>query len=466
MKTFILNKYVQLLVGFILFFVIILTKGQDANPEKALMWKAISLAVLMIFLWLLEVIPLYVTALFPLFLASPLGILKPEDLAVSYGDSNIYLFLGGFVLAIALEKHNVHLQIAKRIINLVGNSKSQLLFGFTLSTGFISLWTSNTATALMMLPMGFAIVSAMPENEKKSKFSVLLILSIAYAASIGGAGTIISSPPNLIMASLINVDPYNANIDFIEWAKFGIPISFTFLFLMFFVFNWILGSERKDRLNLEELKLNNWTKTQLRVLLIFSIVVFLWVAKDLISKVFGFKYDDLSPAILGAVALFIVPQHGKKKPLLSWNATKKIPWGVLILFGGGIAMAKALHKNGAIDMIGKSFEAFQHLHILLIIFILVTIAVFATELISNTALTNILVPVVAFFAFNSNFSVYQLSIAVTLAASWAFMLPIGTPPNAIVFASGKVKMKDMLRYGFILNIISIILISLFSWLFL
>lgn len=467
MKTIILNKHIQLLVGIIFFFVLLFTKGQDAVPEKALMWKAISLAALMVYLWLLEVIPIYVTALFPLLFASPLGIISAKDLASSYGDSNIYLFLGGFILAIALEKHKVHLQISKRIINLVGNTKSRLLFGFTFSTGLISLWISNTATALMMLPMGFAIVAALPKEEKKSKFSMLLILSIAYAASIGGAGTLVASPPNLIMASIINVDPYNAGIDFITWAKFGIPISFAFLLLMYFAFNLLLGKERNDEIKVDNLKLSQWTKTQLRVLIIFGVVVFLWLTKDLFANYLHFKYDDLFPAMLGAIALFIVPKHNEDKPLLNWKATKNIPWGVLILFGGGIAMAKTLQQHGAIDLIAASFVKFQHLNTLFIILILVTISVFATELISNTALTNILVPVVAMFAFNSgHLSIYQLSIAVTLGASWAFMLPIGTPPNAIVFASGKVKMKDMLRYGFVLNIISIILISLFSWIFL
>lgn len=467
MKTIILNKHIQLLVGIIFFFVLLFTKGQDAVPEKALMWKAISLAALMVYLWLLEVIPIYVTALFPLLFASPLGIISAKDLASSYGDSNIYLFLGGFILAIALEKHKVHLQISKRIINLVGNTKSRLLFGFTFSTGLISLWISNTATALMMLPMGFAIVAALPKEEKKSKFSMLLILSIAYAASIGGAGTLVASPPNLIMASIINADPYNAGIDFITWAKFGIPISFAFLLLMYFAFNLLLGKERNDEIKVDNLKLSQWTKTQLRVLIIFGVVVFLWLTKDLFANYLHFKYDDLFPAMLGAIALFIVPKHNEDKPLLNWKATKNIPWGVLILFGGGIAMAKTLQQHGAIDLIAASFVKFQHLNTLLIILILVTISVFATELISNTALTNILVPVVAMFAFNSgHLSIYQLSIAVTLGASWAFMLPIGTPPNAIVFASGKVKMKDMLRYGFVLNIISIILISLFSWIFL
>lgn len=430
------------------------------------MWKSLALASLMVFLWLLEVIPIYVTALFPLLFASSLGIIDSKELASAYGDSNIYLFLGGFVIAIALEKHKVHLQISKRIINLVGNTKSRLLLGFTFSTGLISLWISNTATALMMLPMGFAIVAALPKEKRGSKFSLLLILSIAYAASIGGAGTIIASPPNLIMASIINAEPYNAGIDFITWAKFGIPVSFTFLLLMYLTFNFLLGKERKEEINMDELKLSRWTKTQLRVLFIFGVVVFLWLTKDLFNKYLGFKYDDLFPAMLGAIAMFIVPKHNENKPLLNWKATKNIPWGILILFGGGIAMAKTLQHHGAIDMIAASFEKFKHLNTLFIILILVTISVFATELISNTALTNILVPVVAFFAFSSELSVYQLSIAVTLGASWAFMLPIGTPPNAIVFASGKVKMKDMLRYGFILNIISILLITLFAWLFL
>lgn len=464
MKTIILNKYIQLLIGLVIFFTLLFTKGQD--PTSGLMWKSIALAVLMVFLWLLEVIPIYVTALFPLLFANTLGIITSKDLASSYGDSNIYLFLGGFILAIALEKHKVHLQIAKRIINLVGSTKSKLLFGFTFSTGLISLWISNTATALMMLPMGFAIVAALPK-EDRGKFSMLLILSIAYAASIGGAGTIIASPPNLIMASIINADPYNAGIDFITWAKFGIPISLTFMLLMYLTFNFLLGKERKDEINMDELKLSRWTKTQLRVLMIFGVVVFLWLTKDLFKLYLNIEYDDLFPAMLGAIAMFIVPQHNNEnKPILNWKATKNIPWGVLILFGGGIAMAKSLHQHGAIDMIAASFEKFQHLNLFFIILILVTISVFATELISNTALANILVPVVASFAVTSEMSVYQLSIAVTLGASWAFMLPIGTPPNAIVFASGKVKMKDMLRYGFILNIISVILISLFAWLFL
>jgi solute carrier family 13 (sodium-dependent dicarboxylate transporter), member 2/3/5 len=464
MKALITNKLVQLLIAFLLASFILITKGQSG--EDALMWRSIALAVFMVFLWLLEVIPIYVTALFPLVFSSVLGILTPKDLAIAYGDSNIYLFLGGFILAAGLEKHKVHVQLSKRVIKFVGNTKGRMLLGFTFSTGFLSMWISNTATALMMLPIGFAIMKTLPKDKDHSKFSLFLVLSIAYAASIGGVGTLIGSPPNLIMAALINQEPYNAGIEFMDWAKFGIPFALVFLFVMYLTFRFFLGKESNEVIDLKDIEVQAWTKNQLRVIGVFGVVVFLWMTKEFNQTYLNFTYTDVFPAMLGAVALFIVPQDGKPKPLLNWKATRKLPWGVLLLFGGGIAMASALQQHGAIALIAESFAFFQNMPFVVILLILVTISVFATELISNTALTNILVPIVASFALSAHLPLVPLSIAITLGASCAFMLPIGTPPNAIAFASGKVKMKEMVRYGMVLNIISIILITLLSWLFL
>lgn len=464
MNILIRDKRIQLLAGLLLASGIIVVKG-ISGPD-ILMWRTVALTVLMVYLWLLEVIPIYVTALLPLAMSSVLGILTPKDLALAYGDTNIYLFLGGFILALGLEKHRIHLQISQRIIRIVGNTKSRLLLAVILSTGIISMWISNTATALMMLPIGMAILKARPEHERQSRFGVLLVLSIAYAASIGGAGTLIGSPPNLIMAALVNQAPYHANIDFVSWAIVGIPFSLIFLFILFMVFRLRLGKEGTEKIELDNLTVEPWSANQLRVVTIFSVVVLLWLTKDISAALFHFSYTDVFPSMLGAVLLFIIPRANKRKPLLSWKSVRNIPWGILLLFGGGIAVASALQKHGVIALIADSFSLFTTLPIVVILLIVVTISVFTTELVSNTALTNILVPIVVAFALASHLSVAQLSIAVTLGASWAFMLPVGTPPNAIAFASGAVTMKDMIRNGLILNIISVILITVLTSLFL
>jgi len=470
MKFILSNRLLHLLVVLTFFFGLLFFKGQRIDGEHFLMWRAIALASLMVFLWLFEIIPIYVTALLPLLLSAPLGLSTSKEIAACYGDSNIYLFLGGFILAIALEVHSIHNQIAQRIIRIVGNTKSRLLLGFILSTGFISMWISNTATALMMLPMAMAIVSSLPSEQQNNRFSIFLILSIAYSANIGGVGTLIGSPPNLIMVAIINGDPYNANIDFLSWAKIGVPVAVLFLFILFMLFNFFLGKNRKDVININNVEYSRWTSSQKRVLTIFGFTVFLWISKGLFSNYLHIHYDDLFPAMLGGILMFVVPikkqNNNTYKPLISWSDTQKIPWGVLILFGGGIAMAKMLQQHGVFDKIVESFVYFEHFPLVVITLILATIAVFATELISNTALTNILVPLVAVFAIQANLPIEQLSFAITIAASWAFMLPIGTPPNAIVFASGKITIKQMAFYGFLLNIIGVMLLTFLCWLIL
>jgi len=468
MKSFFAHRLVYLFIGLIGFVSLLIVKGRADEHTDFLMWRSMAMAFLMIYLWLFELIPIYVTALLPLLMGGVLGIGTSKEIASCYGDSNIYLFLGGFVLAIALEQHGVHLQIARRIIGFVGNTKSRLLLGFIVSTGCISMWISNTATALMMLPMAMAIVSTLPIDQQNSRFSTLLTLSIAYAANIGGVGTLVGSPPNLIMAAIINGEPYNAHIDFLSWAKIGMPVAIVFLFLLYVLFSCFLRDERKDTITIDSFESSAWTPSQKRVLIIFACTVFLWMSKGLFASYLGFHYDDLFPAMLGGIALFVVPMKSDQKqnyqPLLRWEATQKIPWGVLLLFGGGIAMAKTLQQHGVFDKIVATFVYFQHLPIVWIVLILATISVFATELISNTALTNIFVPLVAIFALQFGLPIDQLSYAVTIAASWAFMLPIGTPPNAIVFASGKITIKTMVFYGFLLNVVGVLLLTFLCWL--
>jgi sodium-dependent dicarboxylate transporter 2/3/5 len=455
-----MKNWKSLILGFGLFLsaiVVLLTGGKD------LLWNSVALGGLMIYLWVFEVIPIYVTALLPLVLAVPLGILDGTDLAKAYGNSNVYLFFGGFVLALALEKWNIHEQVARGIIHLVGKSKTRILLGFLLATGLLSMWISNTATALMMLPMATAVIHALPKSEAHSKFPLYLLLSVAYAASVGGMGTLVGSPPNVQMASILEQN-YGIEVGFFDWMKVALPISITMLLAIFVFFYFMLGKERHGNNDDFVLHKEPWNRDQIYVLLIFGAVVILWSFRELFNQI-GIPYKDEGPAVLGAVMLFILPGTNKK-PFLSWKDTEKLPWGILILFGGGLALAAMFEKNGVITELTKSFEQFNHLPFYLILIIVVSIAIFATEIMSNLALVTVFIPLIAQFALQSDYSIIQLCLPLTMAASCAFMLPVGTPPNAIVFATGQVHINQMAKVGFVLNIIGVVLVTVFSLLLL
>jgi len=425
---------------------------------------SLLLAGLMVVLWISEWIPVYLTALFPLLFAVPMGLLTPKDLAQCYGDANIFLFFGGFVLALGLEKWGVHEQIARRIIAVVGDKKSNILLGFILSSGMISMWISNTATALMMLPMAIAVIEAMPPSHRHSRFSVFLMLSIAYASNIGGVGTLIGSPPNTQMASILS-ESFQVEISFFDWMKIGMPLAILLLLLMFLIFNMLLGAERKDVHDLHFHTLP-WTKAQKRVLWIFSMVAFLWIFREVFVG-WGINYRDENAAILGALAMFLMPSgDGQKEKILRWSDTEKLPWGILLLFGGGLALAAVLEKNGVLQFLAQSFESFDGIGLTAAVLMLTTLAIFISEVLSNLAMVTLFVPVVGIFANQTGLPLVPMAMALTLGASLAFMMPVGTPPNAIVFGSGYLRIKDMMRFGFILNLISLALISLFVILFL
>lgn len=433
-----------------------------ATGGKSSQWNALALGGLMIVLWVFEVVSIYITALLPIVLAIPLGLLTKDDLALCYGNNNVHLFLGGFVMALALEKWHVHEQIARRILTIMGDTKPRILLGFLLSTALLSMWISNTATALMMLPIAVAIVESMPKEHQKSKFSLFLMLSIAYAASIGGMGTLVGSPPNTQMASILE-NNFNITVDFWTWMKIGIPVSLTLIIALFGVFYFMLGDERKDRHDFH-LEKKPWTAEQLRALAIFGVVIILWSFRELITSVTGFDYKDESAAILGAIAMFIVPGKSEKTPLLVWKDTEKLPWGILLLFGGGMALATIFEKNGIVEKISEIFEKYSHFPLIVILLVIVIIGIFVTEVMSNLALVTILTPIVAVFAQQSGYDILQLCIPLTLAASCAFMLPVGTPPNAIVFSSGMIKIHQMAKIGFIINIISVLIVTAFAFL--
>ncbi len=457
-------KSIIIALGFIIFGSIILSTG-----GKSLFWNAISMAGLMIYFWIFEVIPIYLTALFPIILAAPLGLLDVDGkvdsniLAKSYGNNMIFIFLGGFMLALALEKWNIHLQIARAILRIVGNTKSKIILGFLLSTGLLSMWVSNTATALMLLPMALAVIKSLPSEEQNSRFSLFLLLSIAYGSSIGGIGTIVGSPPNLQMASILS-NQFKIEVDFIQWFIIGFPLCILMLSACYLFFYIALGRERNKKIDSFSMEKEPWTKTQFKVLAVFLVFVILWSFKDLIALA-GITYSDESVAIFGTVLLFLIPVD-RTKNLIEWSDTSKLPWGILLLFGGGLAMADALAKGGVIKWLSESFVDLNNFPYYLILLILIASAVFATEVISNLALVTILIPIIGAFANEYGHPIIQLSFAITFGASLAFMLPIGTPPNAIAFSSGHIKFNQMAKVGFILNIISITLIFLISYFFL
>lgn len=457
MKIFNWKRWLSLLGVLAFLSILFFTHG------KSLFWNATALGGLMIFFWIFEVVSIYITALFPLILAVPLGLLSTSDLAEAYGNGSVYLFFGGFILALGLEKWKVHEQIARRIVSLVGNSKPRILLGFLLSTGMLSMWISNTATALMMLPMAIAVIQAMPIDQQKSKFSVFLLLSIAYAASIGGMATLVGSPPNTQMASILEQN-YDISISFFDWMKIGIPLSLTLLLAVFAYFYFALGKERNE---IHDIRLEKkpWTVDQFRALAVFGLVVILWSFRELIIDATGFSYKDESAAIFGGILLFIIPSKSQKKPILEWEDTEKLPWGILLLFGGGLALAKMLEKGGVVNEITNVFSSFQNVSITVMIIAVVLIAIFATEIMSNLALVTIFVPIVAAFALKSGYPILELCLPLTLAASCAFMLPVGTPPNAIVFSSGLIKIHQMAIIGLILNIIATTIICLFAFLY-
>ena len=436
--------------------------GYTEDPK---LFKAISLGALIVYLWLLEPIPIYVTALLPLIFGVPLELISMEQLAGAYAHKFVYLFLGGFMMALAMEKWDVHKQIALRILSTVGSSKTRVLLGFIFSTGLLSMWISNTATTLMMLPMAMAIVANL-EHQSKSKFPLYLLLAIAYSASIGGMGTLVGSPPNSTMAGVLS-EVYGVDISFWDWMKIGLPLSILMLTILFLFFYWRLRGEHKGDKIKVDLEKKKWTKNQLKVIGVFTLVVLLWIFRKQITGINDGKFiqfGDENVAMLGTLLMFLIPAK-KGEALLVWKDTKKLAWGILLLFGGGLALAKMLDINGAINAVAVLFQEFREFSLIWILLVVVAISIFGTEIMSNTAMVSVFIPVIAQFCVNNNIPLMALCMPVALAASCAFMLPAGTPPNAIVFSSGELSIAQMARTGFWLNVIGVLVVTLFSLLF-
>jgi sodium-dependent dicarboxylate transporter 2/3/5 len=439
--------------------------------------KAVSVAILMVTWWLTEALPLPAVALIPLVLNPLLKIGTMEETARAYSNPVVFLFMGGFMIGLAIEKWHLHKRIAMHIVKRTGTSGNRIILGFILATGFISMWLSNTATTMMMFPIALSVIAVMKEHEQAGtnmrNFSLALMLVIAYASNIGGMGTIIGTPPNVAFVGIIE-KKYNYTIQFIDWMIVCIPQVIILLAALYYVLvKWMFPNgikssrEANNFINTEIHGLGKLSIPEKRVLFIFLITALLWITKDLINQLNLIKLDDNMIAVMGALALFATPSgtrnNGKKIMVLEWEDTTKMAWGILLLFGGGLAMAGSLEKAGVMNQVGMWLAGFSGNSGFILVLMVVIVSIFLSELMSNVAQVIVLAPVLASLSDALHLDPLLLGIPMTLAASAAAMMPMGTPPNAIVFSSGLIRLKDMIRAGFVMNIISIIIITLFSW---
>lgn len=469
------NKYkISLLSGIVLSLAAYLFNpfGLDATANKA-----VAVAILMITWWISEALPMPAVALIPLVLLPLFNISSMEEVAKAYSNPVIFLFMGGFMIGLAIEKWNLHKRIALRIVQKTGTSGNRIILGFIIATAFLSMWLSNTATAMMMFPIALSVIAVMKDHQQQgtslANFSLTLMLVVAYASNIGGIATIIGTPPNVAFVAFIE-KKYNYDIQFVDWMLLCTPIAILLLVALYFILvKWMFPSrisnstEANQYIHNEIKALGKMSVSEKRVLVIFIGTALLWITKDLLNQIGWFKLNDSMIALIGALFLFATPA-GKKsddKPamLLTWTDTSKMAWGILLLFGGGIALANSLEQVGVMAQVGQWLAGFSNMHGLLLVLLIVVICIFLSEVMSNVAQVIVLAPVLASLADALQLDPLLLGIPMTLSASAASMMPMGTPPNAIVFSSGYIKLKDMIKAGFVMNIISIVLITLFCW---
>jgi len=424
--------------------------------------------------WITEAIPIAVTALLPLVLFPLAGGLDLAATSASYGHKYIFLYMGGFIIAIAIEKWNLHKRIALNIINFIGSDVRKIILGFMVATAFLSMWISNTATAVMMLPIGMAIIKQLKDNpdtivDENQTFGKALMLAIAYSASIGGVATLIGTPPNLVLAGVV-LDTYGYEITFMQWFSFGLPISVVLLFICWkyltryaFHFKEIEFPGGKQEIKRQLKQLGQLSYEEKMVASVFAFTAFCWISRSFLLQKLLPALDDTIIAVFFAIVLFLIPAKNKREQLINWEEAVKMPWGIILLFGGGMALAKGFEVSGLAVWIGSQMTALSGLPILVLILVLVAAVNFLTEITSNLATTAMLLPILAPLALAIDVHPFVLMVAAAVAASCAFMLPVATPPNAVVFGSGYLRIPDMVRKGFFMNLISIFIVGLFVY---
>lgn len=443
------------------------------NDANAILASTLWIAVW----WITEAIAIPATALLPIILFPLTGGLSLSETTASYGHKYIFLFIGGFILAITIEKWNLHKRIALNIIKLVGANINRIILGFMVATAALSMWISNTATAVMILPVGMAIITQLQDNPKTKKdenliFGKALMLAIAYSASIGGMATLIGTPPNLVLAGVVE-NTYHTEITFAQWFIFGFPISLILLFMCWiyltrFAFKFKQKEFPGGRMEIEKQlqELGKLTYEEKLVLGIFGLTAIAWISRSFLLVKLSPAIDDTIIAIVASILLFLVPSSTKINPLITWEDAVRLPWGILLLFGGGMALALGFETSGLAPWIGDQLTSLVGISIFILLLILIAAVNFLTEITSNLATTAMLLPVLVSLATIINIHPYILLVSATVAASCAFMLPVATPPNAVVFGSGYLKIEDMVKKGIWMNIISILVLTVFVYYFL
>ena len=455
-------------IAFLLIYFFVESPG--LNPEAKAM---LALTVWMAIWWITEALPIAGTALLPLILMPLLGILKIAPVSANYMHPTVLLYMGGFLLATGIEKWGLHRRIALNIINLLGTNLRMIVLGFILATGLLSMWISNSATALMMLPIGLAVVSQFQTQLGEQNFSLSdklgknIMLGIAYSASIGGMATLIGTPTNAILSAVVK-QLYDYEIAFNEWMLFGFPFAVILLIICWYYlitfgnnlpknFQLVGG---KSVISAQLSALGRITFEEVVVLIVFGLVCFSWITRSFLLSPLIPGLDDTIIVLIGVVLLLLLPSSKSGERILDWKTAEKIPWGVLILFGGGLALAEGFKETGLAEWLGQKFTLIEGVGFFVLLLIIIGSVNFLTEVTSNVATASMLLPILASVAVKLDLHPFGLMVGATLAASCAFMLPVATPPNAVVFGSGYLQMKDMVKAGLWLNILSIFLITL------
>ena len=474
-----LRPRIGIFLGPALFLIVAVMPGVEDLTSEARM--VLAVALWMAAWWITEAVPIAATSLLPIILFPATGVMTTQAATYPYTNHLVFLFMGGFMIALAMERWNLHRRIALLVIRALGESPERIILGFMASTAALSMWISNTATAMMMTPIGLAVIyqtSEMLEHGSdireavrtgKFQFGAALMLGIAYAASIGGIATIIGTPPNAVFAAILE-EMYGVEIGFARWMLYGVPLALLFLLLTWlyltriafrFEFETIPGG--MEVIDQELKKLGPVRKQEIQVLVVFLLTGLLWVIRGFLLDGIFPKLSDASIAVFGAMLLFVIPVDFRKGEfLLDWDTARKIPWGILLLFGGGISLAEGFQVSGLAEWLALQLSGLQGAGLLLIVGSVVALAIFLTEMTSNTATATMLMPIMAALALAVGIHPYATMVGSAVACSFAFMLPVATPPNAIVFGSGFISIPTMARAGMVLNIMGIILVTLLT----
>jgi solute carrier family 13 (sodium-dependent dicarboxylate transporter), member 2/3/5 len=474
LKGLLASKHFFIILGPFLFLLLMLTGGPPDMEPKA--WTVVACTVWIALWWLTEAVPIAITSLLPILLFSATGAMPVASITGYYSNNIIYLFIAGFIIALAMEKWNLHRRIALNIISRTGTNQKQILLGFILATGFLSMWISNTATTMMMLPIALSIIDQLAkllnnaDDPTSAHFGKALVISIAYAASIGGIATIVGTPTNLIFVEAAG-QFYDTEIPFDLWFFYALPLT-----VLLGAFLWWDLSHRAFKLSSVKVKgskeiIGNELKQlgpmgyeERWVMVIFSLVAVAWIFRTyLIAPIFP-GINDTSIALIGATVLFLVPGRERKgEMIMDWQTAKRLPWEVILLFGGAFSVAGSFQETGLTAWIGGRLTLLENVHPLLMLLIVVALVNYLTELTQNMATCTLMLPILAGLAQAIGVHPYGLMVPMTIASSCAFMLPVATAPNAIVFGSGTLQMKDMVRAGVWLNIFATVLISVYTY---